>query len=247
MTNNWERRVYAHYVSTGNLPETPDPRVLFGPRKPYIEKIICEHIPQNSSTRVLELACGPAPFLYFLKQRGYSNLMGIDTSPQQVVLAHAIGLENEVAQGDMIAYLEVAEPDYFDVIIMFDILEHFARPEQFDIMDKVFARLKPNGKCILHVPNAEGIFGTRVLYGDITHKSAFTRRSMEQLLQIVGFKNIQCFEDKPILHGMQSSIRRAVWEIVSAYVFIAVGAETGNIRRRNYIFSQNMLVIAEKL
>lgn len=244
MNKFWEQRVYEHYISTGKLASRPDPKLLFEPRRPYVEKVIREHIPSDKSVRIVELGCGPAPFLYFLKQRGYVNLAGIDVSSEQVALAHAVGLENEVVQGDIIAYLGAAKPASFDVIIMFDILEHFSIPEQFDIMDKVFAQLKPEGRCILHVPNAAGIFGTRVLYGDITHKSAFTYRSIEQLLLTVGFSEVKCFEDKPIPHSAFGFVRRIIWEMVTIGQVIALGAETGNIKRSEHILSQNMLVVA---
>lgn len=246
MTRGWEQRVYDNYVSTGKLPTRPDPAYLFGPSRPYVERVVRKHIPADREVHILELACGPAPFLYFLKQHGYVNLAGVDISPEQVALAHAVGLENEVVQGDMLSYLDAAKPGSFDIVIMFDILEHFSVPEQFDIMDKVFSRLKSRGKCILHVPNAAGIFGARVLYGDITHKFAFTRRSIEQLLLTVGFEEIKCFEDKPIPYNAFSLVRRIVWEIVSIGQVIALGAETGNIKRGKYILTQNMLAVATK-
>ncbi len=247
MAENWEHRVYERYVSLGNLAAKPDPNLLYGQNRPYVEKIIRDHFPTPKSLRILELACGPAPVLFLLKQRGYSNLVGIDTSPEQVALAHAVGLEKEVLQGDMLEFLNATELEEYDIIILFDILEHFDRIEQLDVLDKVFARLKPNGKCIMHVPNAEGCFGGRVLYSDITHKSAFTRRSMEQMLRTIGFEEIWCFEDKPISHGLFSIIRRTIWEVVTMGQVIALGAETGNIRRNNYILSQNMLAVAQKV
>jgi 2-polyprenyl-3-methyl-5-hydroxy-6-metoxy-1,4-benzoquinol methylase len=173
--------------------------------------------------------------------------MGIDISPEQVALAHAVGLEQEVVQGDMLALLDRANPDYYDVIILFDILEHFPPAEQINILDKVFTRLKSNGKCILHVPNAEGCFGSRILYSDISHKFAFTRRSMEQLLRTVGFEEIVCLEDKPIPHSLFSFVRRIIWEVVAMVQVIAIGSETGNIKRNSYILSQNMLTVAKKI
>lgn len=165
MTQNWEQRVYDRYVSTGKLSTHTDPNLLFGPHRPYCERVIHEHILPSTkpSSRILELACGPAPFIYLLKQQGYNQLIGIDTSPEQVALAHAIGLEQEVLQGDIYTFLDDTEIESFDIILMFDILEHFHPSEQFEIMDKVFARLKSGGKCILHVPNGGGIFGMRVL------------------------------------------------------------------------------------
>ncbi len=246
MPENWEQRIYTRYVSSGNLTSRPDPKLLFGPSQPYIEKVIREHFPTEKSVHVLELACGPAPFLYFLKKRGYFNLVGIDISPEQVALAHAVGLEKEVMQGDLVALLDSAEFECYDIIILFDILEHFCQIEQFDIMDKVFSRLMPGGKCILHVPNAEGYGGIRVLYSDITHKSAFTRHSMEQLLRTIGFEEIKCFEDKPIPHSFLSVIRRLIWEVLTIGQVIVIGTETGSIKRNGYILSQNMLVVAKK-
>lgn len=86
----------------------------------------------------------------------------------------------------------------------------------------------------------------RVLYGDITHKSAFTKRSMEQLLLTVGFSSINCFEDKPIPHNFVSTCRRVLWEILTLQQTFILGIETGNLRRQSYIFSSNMLVVTEK-
>ena len=106
MVEDWEQRVYARYVSVHSLNATPTPDLLYGPGKPYIERVIREHLPSNKRSAVLELACGPAPFTYFLRQNGYSNLSGIDISPEQVALAHAMGLEEEVQLGDMVAYLD---------------------------------------------------------------------------------------------------------------------------------------------
>lgn len=246
MKKNWEERVYARYVTTGNLPNQADPNLLFGQNQPYIKKTIREHFPKNKAARILELACGAAPFLYFLKKEGYSNLTGIDISPQQVSLAHAIGLRDEVHQDNIVSFLNMQSSNRYDVIILFDILEHFAPAEQFEVLDKAFARLTPQGKCILHVPNADGVFGSRVRYSDITHKTAFTNRSITQLLRTIGFTQIQCFEDKPIPHSLFSVIRRGLWEIFAMGQVFILAIETGNLHRHQYIFSQNMLVVAQK-
>lgn len=248
MAQDWEQRVYDRYVSTGKLPKQTDPELLFAPARPYFEKVMREHIlpSSNISSYILELACGPAPFVYLLKQGGYTQLIGIDTSAEQVALAHAIGLEKEVILGDVDDFLDKASPESFDIVLMFDILEHFSTAEQFALMDKVFTKLKKGGKVILHLPNAEARYGTRVLYGDITHKASFTRRSLEQLMLTVGFQSVRCFEDKPIIHGFISTIRRALWEIVTLWQVFMLAIETGNLRRHAYILSLNMLVVVEK-
>lgn len=244
MSDDWKTRVYDSYVSGGRLVTEPDPAKLFGQRAPYIKQVIRKHIPQKKDARVLELACGPAPFIYFLKADGYTNLSGIDVSPEQVSLAHALGL-NQVRLGDMNLFLEQADRESFDIVIMFDILEHFTREKQLNILDKVVSVLKPDGKCILHLPNAEGYCGTRVLYSDITHETSFTRRSITQILGLVGLSDVQCTEDKPIPHGTISLIRRIIWEVMTLGWRITLSAETGGLPT-SFILSQNMLVVARK-
>ena len=69
---------------------------------------------------------------------------------------------------------------------------------------------------------------------------------MEQLLRTIGFEEIKCSEDKPIPHSLFSVIRRIIWEVVTIGQVIALGAETGNIKRNDYILSQNMLTVARK-
>jgi hypothetical protein len=97
---------------------------------------------------------------------------------------------------------------------------------------------------VIHVPNAEGIFGMRIRYGDLTHENCFTPQSINQALMACGFDGMACFEDKPIVHGLKSFIRFVLWEVLSLPYRLLLIAETGNTKM---ILSQNMLVVAKKL
>jgi len=130
-----------------------------------------------------------------------------------------------------------------DVILMIDILEHLTENELFTTLDMVYDSLLPGGKLITHIPNAEGLFGMRIRYGDLTHVRAFTPRSVRQLLTTVGFETIVLFEDKPIPHGLISLIRRAIWELGTLRMRLLLSAETGGTK---FVLSQNMLVVAVK-
>jgi hypothetical protein len=103
--------------------------------------------------------------------------------------------------------------------------------------------LNPGGKFVFHVPNAEGIFGTRIRYSDITHEQSFTLTSAIQLLRAVGFCNISGHEDKPIPHGVKRAVRRLIWEIGTIPFRLLLLAENGT---GGAILSQNMLVVAYK-
>jgi 2-polyprenyl-3-methyl-5-hydroxy-6-metoxy-1,4-benzoquinol methylase len=137
------------------------------------------------STPVLDIACGSGQFLYFLRQEGFTDLVGIDLDRTQVEIGRALDLDCRCASvHDFLA--EGNGP--FGVIAMLDILEHFTREELFPIMEAVADRLAPGGRLIVSVPNADSPHGLRSTYADITHEIAFTPTSLSELLFCHGLK-----------------------------------------------------------
>jgi hypothetical protein len=55
------------------------------------------------------------------------------------------------------------------------------------------------------------------------------------------FGKTECFEDKPVVHGVKSLIRRILWELGSAPTRLLSLAETGG---SGAILSQNLLFVA---
>lgn len=239
---DWKQRLYDNYVSTGqagghiNRGQGLDIKQF-----PQLSHIIKKHMPSKKDITILDLACGHGSLIYCLKQHGYSNVHGVDISAQQVNLAHELGL-TEVKCQDIKEFLS-GKKNEFDVIFLMDILEHFTKQELFDYLDIVNQSLKQSGKVIIHVPNAEGIFGMRIRYGDLTHENCFTPQSINQLLAASGFTSVTCHEDKPIPHGLKSFIRAIMWKIFSFPFRLLFAAETGNT---HMILTQNMLVTAHK-
>jgi hypothetical protein len=82
------------------------------------------------------------------------------------------------------------------------------------LVDEVPRVLKPSGRWIIHMPNAESPFGSRILFGDYTHEQAFTRTSLGQLLRSSGFAREDCFEDSPVPHGLKSVLRTLGWRVI---------------------------------
>jgi hypothetical protein len=103
--------------------------------------------------------------------------------------------------------------------------------------------LVPGGVCLAHVPNAEGLHGMRIRYGDFTHESAFTPQSADQIFRTIGFSAVQAYEDKPVMHGIKSICRRVLWDGLTLYPRLVLLAETGSA---GAILSQNFLIRATK-
>jgi SAM-dependent methyltransferase len=244
----WKARLYDGYVSSGQASSaqfdtgTENPQRIFAVRGPYIRNVIARHLPPDRAARIVDLACGYGAFLHYLLAAGYTNISGSDISAEQIEVAHKLGI-SEAKCCDMFTDLKHRDSESMDAVLMMDILEHLESVELFEILDKVFHVLKQGGRCIAHVPNAEGLYGMRVRYGDLTHERAFTQQSVQQLFRTIGFTKIQCFEDRPQVHGLKSLGRRAIWTAGTLASRILLAAETGE---HGFILSQNMLVTAQK-
>ena len=241
----WKDRLYQSYVSSGQAANTGDassPDSFFRSRAPYLRQVLSKFIAPDRQLKIVDLGCGPGAFLYFLKLAGYTNISGVDVSPEQIEQAHRLGL-TEAKQGQLKSFLNETAPESVDVVLLFDVLEHLSREELFTTLDEVYRILRTGGRCIVHVPNAEGLYGMRIRYGDLTHELAFTPQALQQLFATVGFGSIQSFEDKPCVHGILSGLRRAVWAAGTLPHRMLLAAETGQTQ---FILSQNMLAVAKK-
>ena len=243
-TQRYRERIYNGYVTQRDQPLAPQTLDGLRPRLPYLRRLVKRHFPKERDSAILELGCGHGAVLYALQQAGYRNASGVDGSPEPVKAARQLGLQG-VKQGDLMSTLAAAEPGSFDVVVAFDVIEHFTKDELIPLVDEVRRVLRPGGRWIIHTPNAEGPFSARMQNWDFTHELAFTRVSLNQLLRSSGFDRVDCFEDRPVPHGLKSVIRALLWHLIRAGLLGYITIETGAFDR-NTIFSQNMLAVAYK-
>jgi 2-polyprenyl-3-methyl-5-hydroxy-6-metoxy-1,4-benzoquinol methylase len=209
-----------------------------------LKAIIKAHFPQDRAARVLDLGCGHGAFLHFIQSAGYHQSEGIDRSPEQVAEAERLGV-SDVRLGDLIETLRSAQDDSYDVVIAFDVIEHFKKEELLPFIDEVQRVLKPGGRWIIHAPNGESPFAGRMYFWDFTHELAFTRTSIAQLLRASGFTNVRSFEDAPVPHGLKSTARWMLWKGIRSALMFYIAVETGFVDK-DAIFSQNFLTVATK-
>ncbi|MHB8405660.1 MAG: class I SAM-dependent methyltransferase [Gammaproteobacteria bacterium] len=243
-TRSYRQRIYDTYVQTRDTPLAPDTLAGFKPRLPYLRQLVRKHFPSDRDAAILELGCGHGALLHVLAQAGYAYTQGVDTSPEQVAAAQKLGIEG-VEQGDVMAKLHSTGGSSLDVVVAFDVIEHFTKPELIFLVDEVRRVLKPGGRWIIHVPNAESPFGARIRYSDITHEQAFTHTSLAQLLLASGFASVRCYEDRPVAHGIKSMIRSALWECIRLGLLFYIAIEMGTWDSCA-VFSQNLLAVARK-
>lgn len=140
-----------------------------------------------SGGRALDVGCGHGFTLEALASMGY-EASGIDASEDQVAEAKAAGFAAEV-NGDLASWANGRE-NTFDLVTMYDVLEHVPVNGQLDFLDGAFRILKPGGVLVIQTPNGASPAAGFVRYVDWTHTSSFTTPSLSPLLQSLGFVDI---------------------------------------------------------
>jgi predicted TPR repeat methyltransferase len=169
--------------------------------------------------------------------------LGVDASESQLKVGRQLGLETLILR-DIKPFLRETPDQSFDVVTAIDVLEHLKRSELFETLDQIYRILRPNGRIVMHVPNAEGIFGNRVRYGDFTHETSFTKTSLRQILVSCGFSAVECYEDEPIAHGLVSGALYILWQLCRSPLLFLHCVETGQFAWDAILLTQNMTSVA---
>jgi 2-polyprenyl-3-methyl-5-hydroxy-6-metoxy-1,4-benzoquinol methylase len=180
-------------------------RELHERRSPYYEWYTRDWLPDDQNGPILDIGCGSGQFLYYMKNKGYRQLKGIDLDRKQIEIACALGLDvEETSLGD---YMQ-RSPEGYEMIVMLDIIEHFTREELFPLMEAIVRALRPGGRLIASVPNAESPDGLRCLYTDITHEMAYTPMSFEEMLFCHGLRLASLRDPWPAPLGIKRKVYR---------------------------------------
>lgn len=243
MDLEYRKRIYAHYVNGRAQFLAPSTLAGLAPRMPSLRKLVREHFPADRDSEILDVGCGHGAIVYAAQQAGYINIRGVDGSPEQVAAARKLGISG-VTQGDILEALSGQADGSLDVVVAFDVIEHFTKDELLVVVDEVLRVLKPSGRWIIHTVNAGSPFYGIVRHGDFTHELAFTPTSMAQLLLASRYVGVVSFEDTPVAHGIKSGVRSILWRATRAFLRLYITIETG--QKGDAIFTQNFLTVAVK-
>lgn len=233
--------LYENYTSTSVLYDV-DEEEFTKNSAIYFRKNLLEYFGANNNIKILEIGCGYGRYTKAILESGFKNVIGIDISKEQVTYAkEKLGLNN-VFVADAIEYLD--KSDTYDMILLMDVLEHLELEYAVLLLRKVFSRLQPGGRFIIHVPNSLAPFRPSY-YGDVTHVRSFSVDSMSQILRMSGFKKFDHYALPPMMLGIKSSIRRLIWSTIicpgiKLFLKIANGSTSGGI------YTSNLLTVAAK-
>ena len=148
-------------------------------RLEYIEDV-CDF---SSNKILLDLGCGPGYFLKYLDELNI-KYKGLELTQYLVDICKDLGLN--VSSSALIE-----EEDFkYDVITMFDVLEHLDKPvDFFKIANK---KLKQNGRILAYTPNIHSFAfffqgGDQNLLSPYEHVLFYDKNSLEYLAKKTGF------------------------------------------------------------
>lgn len=153
--------------------------------KPQV-KMISRH---KSGGALLDIGCSSGGFLSTMVSPAW-KLYGIEMEESTAERARAT-TGAEVFVGDAVA--APFQPESFDVITCFDVLEHVYSPREF--LTKVHAWLKPGGIFYSMMPNIDSwearAFGSHWFGLELPrHLSHFSPRSLRCLMNQLGFEEV---------------------------------------------------------
>lgn len=148
--------------------------------------------------------------MYFLTRSGYLNHLGVDSSEEFVDFIR----ENITAGAqcaDALAFVkEVSET--FTVIVMNDFIEHVPKDRLQPLVKGVRAICDVDGMVFVKTPNMTFPLAGWSRYMDFTHEIGFTEESIEFLLEVSGFGEVEVHPAGP--SGINNLIRLAMWPVL---------------------------------
>jgi GT2 family glycosyltransferase/ubiquinone/menaquinone biosynthesis C-methylase UbiE/Tfp pilus assembly protein PilF len=140
-----------------------NPSYYFFKRPEILNKIPVE------AKHVLDIGCGAGALGLELKNRQETEVVGIEINKDIAKIA-ANNLDNVIVADVEFLNLQYTE-QYFDVIILGDVLEHLKEP--WLVLEKIKKYLAKDGLIIASIPNINHIsIIIRLLYGDFSYEDA---------------------------------------------------------------------------
>lgn len=155
-------------------------------------------IPQKA-TKILEIGCGQANFSLQLLRED-REIWGLEPNPEAAKVASE--KLYKVLTGTVEEKLTEIPDDYFDVIIMNDVIEHLTYPKE--VLEQLKPKMAENGVVVSSIPNvrySKNIF--KLIFNkdwkytesgilDNTHFRFFTKKSIKRMFRETGFEVEKC-------------------------------------------------------
>ena len=155
-------------------------------------KICLKYIKNGMS--ILDIGCSTCSFFDFLRENKINaNMIGFDIDKKALEIA-------KTKDYNVYDSLEKIK-GYFDIITMWEVIEHLQLEEFLDYLDYVKRHLKIDGKLIISTPNILNPFYP--FWAEPTHIRPYSLKSLGRVLESQGFKIVYRKETHPLKHPIK--------------------------------------------
>jgi SAM-dependent methyltransferase len=159
----------------------------------YAARTYVKYLPQKKIINsALDIGTGGGDFLFELQKNGVKNICGIEPSSSAIATANK-SVKPFIKQGFFDKNLYNAAQ--FDLVSCFQTLEHVFDP--LKLSRDVNSILKNDGRFYVVAHNFRGqinrMMGKKSPIYDIEHLQLFSPKSLRNLLETAGFRNIEVF------------------------------------------------------
>jgi SAM-dependent methyltransferase len=167
------------------------------------DRVVLPWLPSNRRDPVTELACGHGSFLWWLKQRGFTQITGVDSSAEQIEFARQAGAT--ACRQDALEWLGQQPESSHRALVGIDFLEHITKDEAMELLRHAHRVLVKGGRLILRYPNGDSPLVGMNLFNDITHVWTYTPNCLDSLARMHGFSRTSFVDES------DSAIRDHRW------------------------------------
>ena len=198
-------------------------------------KLLVKKYNLKKESKILEMGCGRGEFLNEFTKLGMSGY-GIDLSDFAKNYCNNAEIKVVDVSKNPLPYPD----DFFDVVFSKSFIEHFYYPEE--IFKEAHRVLKPSGVLINLTPEWNYIYMS--FYDDYTHRTPFTKKSLEDIHHVVGFKNVkvESFKQLPILWSNNLIIKNT-FSILSELTRILI-PEKFRMTNKWFRFSKEFMLLS---
>ena len=155
-----------------------------------LEREVFKNSIKGKNLKILDIGCGTGILGAFLKREQNCFVAGVEIN--QSAFQSALSNLDQVVKGNFETIDLPFENNFFDVVVMGDVLEHLVNP--INSLNKIHPLLKENGEILITVPNIKHwkvvsklIFNDSWQYEDwgildYTHMRFFTKKSIKNII-----------------------------------------------------------------
>ncbi len=169
----------------------------------------------SKDSKILDIGCNLGSLINLIYEDGYKRVYGLDIRSEAInkgkQLYPQLASNLKDYNGNVIPH----KANSFDVVLMFDVIEHIPNLERF-LEQEVYRVLKKDGIFMFQTPNKySNIVWEMISSRSLTkwrkyHPSLQTPRSLRNLLESKGFKEIRIGKGQVLTEYNKEKVRRKV-------------------------------------